>query len=526
MTNGSKTYYVTTPIYYVNDKPHTGHAYTTIACDVLARFKRLDGYRVKFLTGTDEHGQKVAKAAAEQGVSPQAFTDEVSQIFRALTDTLDITNDDFIRTTEDRHTKACQALWQRIAERKTPNGEDWIYLDKYAGWYSVRDEAYYGEDELIDGPDGKQAPTGAPVEWVEEESYFFRLSAAQDLLLKLYADSSRFEIGPKTRRNEVVSFVEGGLKDLSISRTTFDWGVPVPGDDKHVMYVWIDALTNYMTATGYPDENADEYKAFWPEAVHVIGKDILRFHCVYWPAFLLAAELPLPKQVFAHGWWTIEGEKMSKSLGNAIDPNALVADYGLDQLRYFLLREVPFGNDGDFAKAALIHRANGELANEFGNLAQRVLSMINKNCDGKVPEPSDLTGADDDILNAAATMLDPMRQAMDRQAFHDALEAVWTVVRAANAYVDRQAPWVLRKENPERMATVLYVLTDVIRMLSIVMQPFTPHGTDAILDQLAVPDDKRDFAALAPGHAPTPGEDLPKPEPVFQRLELAEEEGA
>ena len=523
MTTGpSQPYYVTTPIYYVNDKPHVGHAYTTIACDVLARFKRLDGYRVKFLTGTDEHGQKVAKAAAEKGVSPQAFTDEVSQTFRDLSETLDVTNDDFIRTTEDRHTKACQALWTRIAERKTPKGEDWIYLDKYAGWYSVRDEAYYSADELVDGPDGKQAPTGAPVEWVEEESYFFRLSAAEQLMLDYYDAHGDF-IGPPSCRNEVTSFVRGGLRDLSISRTTFDWGIPVPGNHKHVMYVWIDALTNYITAAGYPDENAEEYQAFWPADLHMIGKDIIRFHCVYWPAFLLAAELLPPKRVFAHGWWTIEGEKMSKSLGNAIDPNVLVEDYGPDQLRYFLLREVPFGNDGDFAKVALIQRANGELANEFGNLAQRVLSMVNKNCDAKVPEPGVLTAEDDAILNAAAGILAPMGEAMERQAFHDAIEAIWIVVRAANSYVDKQAPWVLRKEDPDRMATVLFVLTDVIRMLSILMQPFTPLGAEKILDQLAVPDGQRDFTALAPGHAPTPGEDLPKPEPVFQKLELTEQ---
>ena len=296
----------------------------------------------------------------------------------------------------------------------------------------------------------------------------------------------------------------------------------MPGNPKHVMYVWIDALTNYITGTGFPDENAEEYKAFWPADLHMIGKDIIRFHCVYWPAFLLAAELPLPKRIYAHGWWTIEGEKMSKSLGNAIDPNALIDEYGLDQLRYFLLREVPFGNDGDFARAALIQRANGELANEFGNLSQRVLSMINKNCDGKVPEPNAFTDEDDEILNAAASALGPIREAMDRQAFHEAIEAVWIVVRAANAYVDKQAPWVLRKQDPERMATVLYVLTDVIRILSILMQPFTPLGTEKILDQLAMPGDQRDFAALAPGHAPTPGEDLPKPEPAFLRLEMPE----
>ncbi len=523
MATGSddKTFYVTTPIYYVNDKPHTGHAYTSIACDALARFKRLDGYRVKFLTGTDEHGQKVAKAAAEKGVSPQAFTDEVSQTFRDLTESLDLTNDDFIRTTEQRHVEACQELWRRIAANKAPDGTPWIELDTYAGWYAVRDEAYYTEDELIDGPDGKTAPSGAPVEWVEEESYFFRLSKAKQLLLDYY-DSHPDFIAPKSRRNEVVSFVSGDLQDVSISRTTFDWGVPVPGDDKHVMYVWIDALTNYLTVTGYLSEDKNENKVFWPADLHMIGKDIIRFHCVYWPAFLLAAGLPLPKRIFAHGWWTIEGQKMSKSLGNAIDPNVLAEEFGLDQLRYFLLREVTFGADGDFAKAALVQRANGELANDLGNLAQRVLSMIHKNCAAQVPEPEAFSEDDDEILNAAASLIGPVRAAMDRQAFNEALEEIWTVVRAANAYVDRQAPWVLRKEDPARMATVLYVLSDVIRMLALIMQPFTPDAAEKILDQLSVPDDQRDFDALAPGHAPTPGEDLPKPEPVFQKLELEE----
>ena len=524
MTNGSQTYYVTTPIYYVNGHPHVGHAYTTIACDVLARFKRLDGFDVKFLTGTDEHGQKVAKAAEEKGVSPQVFTDEVSQIFRDLTDFLEVTNDDFIRTTEDRHTKACQALWTRIAERTAPDGKPWIYLDKYSGWYAVSDEAYYNEDELTEGADGtKVGPSGSSVEWVEEESYFFRLSAAEQLLLDYYDAHPDF-IAPNSRRNEVTSFVKSGLKDLSISRTTFDWGIPVPGDDKHVMYVWIDALTNYITAAGFPNEEADDYKAYWPADLHMIGKDIIRFHCVYWPAFLLAAELPLPQRIFAHGWWTVKDEKMSKSLGNVIDPYPLVETYGLDQVRYFLLREITFGADGDFSMDGLLNRANGELANEFGNLAQRVLSMIHKNCNARVPEPQDLTPEDDEILNAAASVLDPVREALDRQAFNDAIEAIWIVVRAANAYVDKQAPWVLRKEDPERMATVLYVLSDVIRMLSLVMQPFTPRGTEAILDQLAVPDGQRTFDSFTPGHAPTPGEELPKPAPAFQRIEAPDAE--
>lgn len=520
MTTGSKqTYYVTTPIYYVNGNPHVGHAYTTIACDVLARFKTLDGFNVKFLTGTDEHGQKVAKAAEEKGITPQAFTDEVSQVFRNMTDFLEITNDDFIRTTEERHIKSCQALWQRIAERNAPDGKPWIELGTYAGWYAVSDEAYYNEDELRDGPDGgKVGPSGAAVEWVEEESYFFRLSAAEQILLDYY-DAHKDFIAPNSRRNEVTSFVKGGLRDLSISRTTFDWGIPVPGNDKHVMYVWIDALTNYITATGFPNEEAADYKAFWPADLHMIGKDIIRFHCVYWPAFLLAAELPLPKRIFAHGWWTVKDEKMSKSLGNVIDPYKLVETYGLDQVRYFLLREITFGADGDFSMDGLLNRANGELANEFGNLSQRVLSMIHKNCDACVPEPNALTPEDDEILNAAASVLDPAREALDRQAFNDAIEAIWIVVRAANAYVDKQAPWKLRKEDPERMVTVLYVLTDVIRMLTLVMQPFTPNGAEAILDQLSIPEDRRDFRAFAPGNAPIPGETLPKPEPVFLRLE-------
>ncbi|MFL2770494.1 MAG: methionine--tRNA ligase [Rhodospirillaceae bacterium] len=521
-TRSNDTYYVTTPIYYVNGNPHVGHAYTTIACDVLARFKRLDGFQVKFLTGTDEHGQKVAKVAAEKDLTPQAFTDKISQVFKELTTFLEVTNDDFIRTTEERHIKACQALWSRITSRNAPDGKPWIELGKYAGWYAVSDEAYYAEDEITDGPDGKVGPSGATVEWVEEESYFFRLSAAQRLLLDYYDEHPDF-IAPKSRLNEVTSFVTGGLKDLSISRTGFDWGIPVPGDSKHVMYVWMDALTNYITATGFPDEETAGYKDFWPADLHMIGKDIIRFHCVYWPAFLLAADLELPRRIFAHGWWTVKDAKMSKSLGNVIDPYSLVETYGLDQVRYFLLREITFGADGDFSIEGLINRANGELANDFGNLAQRVLSMIHKNCNACVPEPNQLLADDNDILNAAASVLEPVRDALDRQGFNEAIEAIWVVVRAANAYVDKQAPWKLRKEDPERMATVLYVLTDVIRMLTLVMQVFTPNGAEAILDQLSIPDEQRDFRAFRPGNAPIPGEELPKPEPVFKRLESPEE---
>ena len=361
-------FYITTPIYYVNDVPHIGHAYTTVACDVLARFMRLDGRDVKFLTGTDEHGQKVEKSAAKASDGTQEFVDRVSQNFRELAALMNISNDDFIRTTEDRHREACQGLWKAIQA----NSDD-IYLGSYAGWYSVRDEAFYGEDELKDGAGGKKiAPSGAEAEWVEEPSYFFRLSAWSDRLLEFYERNSDF-ILPESRRNEVLSFVKGGLRDLSISRTSFRWGVPVPDAPDHIMYVWMDALTNYITAAGYPDVDAADYKRYWPADVHMVGKDILRFHAVYWPAFLMAAGLEPPRRVFAHGWWTIEGEKMSKSLGNAIDPVALIEKYGLDPLRYFLMREVPFGNDGNFSREAFINRANGDLANDLGNLAQRVL---------------------------------------------------------------------------------------------------------------------------------------------------------
>ena len=508
-------YYVTTPIYYVNDAPHIGHAYTTLACDVLARFMRLDGREVKFLTGTDEHGQKVAKSAEAAGMDPQAFTDKVSQNFRALSGALNFTNDDFIRTTEPRHVAACQRLWERLV------ASDNIYLGKYAGWYAVRDEAFYTESELTDGPGGKKiAPSGAEVEWVEEPSYFFRLSAWQDKLLEHYARNPD-AILPESRRNEVLSFVKSGLRDLSVSRTTFDWGVPVPGDPDHVMYVWIDALTNYITAVGYPDEENDDFTKFWPADLHMVGKDILRFHAVYWPAFLMAAGVAPPKRVFAHGWWTNEGQKISKSLGNVIDPLALVETYGLDQVRYFLLREVPFGNDGDFSHRAMVGRMNNDLANDFGNLAQRVLSMIAKNCAAAVPQLGDPTDADEALLGQARALHGRLRGEYQEQAFHRALEATWEVVSAANRYVDEQAPWALKKSDPPRMATVLYVLAETVRHLAILTQPVMPDAMARMLDQLAVPEDKRSFAAL--GEALAPGTALPKPEGVFPRLVETEE---
>lgn len=506
---GKPAYYLTTPIYYVNDSPHIGHAYTTLACDVLARFKRLDGFDVKFLTGTDEHGQKVEKSAMAAGISPQAFTDRVSQNFRDLAAFMGYSNDDFIRTTEPRHIDACQALWKTLTDR----GE--IYLGAYHGWYSVRDEAFWGEDELTTGPDGgKRAPTGAPVEWVEEPSYFFRLSAWQDRLLAFYEANPDF-IAPASRRNEVLSFVKGGLQDLSVSRTSFTWGIPVPGDAAHIMYVWLDALANYITAVGYPDTTG-EYAKRWPADLHMVGKDILRFHAVYWPAFLMAAGLTPPKRVFAHGWWTNEGQKISKSLGNVIDPIKLVETYGLDQVRYFLLREVPFGSDGDFSHRAMVNRMNGELANDLGNLAQRSLSMIHKNCAARMPTPGDFTPEDEELLTPAGDLLAKVRDCLDRQSFHEGLETVWQVVRAANGYVDRQAPWALRKTDPARMETVLYVLAETVRQIALVLQPVMPASMARLLDQLSVPADRRSFAAFAT--RATAGTPLPKPEGVFPRF--------
>ncbi|MFO0997880.1 MAG: methionine--tRNA ligase [Alphaproteobacteria bacterium] len=527
MAAREKRFYITSPIYYVNDAPHIGHAYTSLACDVLARFMRLDGYEVRFLTGTDEHGQKVEKAAAAAGLSPKAFTDKVSENFRELAVAMNYSNDDFIRTTEPRHIRSCQAIWSAIAKTKSPKGNDNIYLGKYAGWYAVRDEAFYGEDELTTGADGKKrAPSGAEVEWVEEPSYFFRLSDWQEWLLDYYEKTNLSFIGPSTRRNEVISFVRGGLTDLSISRTSFKWGVPVPGAPDHIMYVWLDALTNYATAVGYPDVESEMFKAFWPADLHMVGKDIVRFHTVYWPAFLKAAGVEPPRRVFAHGWWTNEGQKISKSLGNVIDPHALIKTYGLDPVRYFLLREVPFGQDGDFSRRAMVGRLNGDLANDLGNLAQRVLSFIAKNAGAATPQPGALDPADRALLDQARGLLPAVRALLavgDTAAvsnvpeFHRALETIWTAITAANAYVDKQAPWTLRKTDPHRMNTVLYTLAECLRCVAIVLQPFMPGSMAKLLDQLAAPKTKRGFAAIGEADALQPGTPLPAPQGIFPR---------
>ncbi len=418
---GATAYYLTTPIFYVNDAPHIGHAYTCVAADALARFMRLDGRRVHFLTGTDEHGQKVEKSAQAAGLDAQAFCDRVSQNFRDMTRLMNISNDDFIRTTEPRHVRACQALWQAIASRRSPKGRDNIYLGKYAGWYAVRDEAFYGEDELTIAADGKKrAKSGAEVEWVEEPSYFFRLSDWGDWLLEHF-ERHPAAIAPPARRNEVLSFIKSGLLDLSISRTTFAWGVPVPDDPKHVMYVWFDALINYITSVRYPDTESAAFRTFWPADLHLVGKDIVRFHSVYWPAFLEAAGVAPQRRTFAHGFWTVEGEKMSKSVGNVIPPQQLVEQYGVDAVRYFMLRELPFGSDGDFSHRAMVNRINADLANGLGNLAQRVLTLIIRNCAAQVPPPGALTDKDRSLLALAKGLLPRLRADFAEQAFHRAL---------------------------------------------------------------------------------------------------------
>ena len=502
----SKHYYITSPIYYVNDVPHIGHAYTSIACDVMARFMRMSAYDVRFLTGTDEHGQKVEKSAQLKNIDPQTFTDEVSMRFRDLSGLLNLSNDDFIRTTEDRHKKGAIALWNKLLQ----NG--YIYLGKYAGWYAMRDEAFYAESELIEG----KAPTGAPVEWVEEPSYFFALSKFQDRLLELYQANPNF-IEPESRLNEVISFVKGGLLDLSVSRTSFKWGIEIPNDSGHVMYVWLDALANYISALGYPDDNP-LYKEFWPADLHVVGKDILRFHAVYWPAFLMAADLRLPKKIVAHGWWTNEGQKISKSVGNVIDPVDLVNEFGLDQTRYFLMREVPFGQDGNFSKLAMHNRVNSELANNIGNLAQRTLAFINKNANSQVPNIDIVQIYQEKLLADLVGKVLEYQQFMKDQKFSQALEVVISIANEANLFIDGQAPWNLRKTDLKRMEEVLYILIEAIRYIAILLKPFMPDSMTKLLKQLSIEESEAIFSCLNQEYALKPGAILPVPQGVFPRI--------
>jgi len=504
-------YFLTTPIFYPNGVPHIGHAYTTMVTDAIARFQRLDGFDVRFLTGTDEHGLKMQQAAVAEGLSAQALADRNSQRFRDMMAALNISYDDYIRTTEPRHERACQALWLAIEK----NGD--IYLDKYAGWYSVRQEAYFDEGETTVGSDGiRREPLGSPVEWTEEETYFFRLSAYQDRLLDLYARVPDFVL-PRERLNEVASFVRGGLQDLSVSRTTFDWGIKVPGAPSHVMYVWMDALTNYITAAGYPDVEGADFRRYWPANLHVIGKDILRFHAVYWPAFLMSAGVEVPQRVFSHGFLLNRGEKMSKSVGNVVDPFAMASQYGVDQMRYFFMREVSFGQDGSYNHEAIVARTNADLANDLGNLAQRSLSMIAKQFQGVLPEPGALSDNDRAILAQADGMIALARTAMATQQIHQALNAVWAVVAEANRYFAGETPWALAKTDPARQRTVLYVTAEVVRQIAILAQPAMPEASAKLLDILGIPDDigSRNFAALATRIKP--GTVLPAPAPVFPR---------
>jgi methionyl-tRNA synthetase len=501
-------YYITTAIAYPNGQPHIGHAYEAIATDALARFQRLDGKDVFFLTGTDEHGQKMIQTAEAEGMTTADLAARNAARFREMDEVLNVSFDRFIRTTEPAHHKSVQEVWNRMQQ----NGD--IYIDVYAGWYSVRDEAYYGEEETTLGEDDvRRGPQGTPVEWVEEKSYFFKLSAYQDRLLALYESQPDF-IGPDSRRNEVISFVKGGLRDLSISRTTFDWGVKVPDDPEHVMYVWVDALTNYITGVGFPDKSDPNWR-YWPADVHIIGKDIIRFHAVYWPAFLMSAGVPVQKRVYAHGFLFSRGEKMSKSVGNVVDPFNLAKQYGVDQVRYFFLREVPFGQDGSYNHEAIVARINADLANDLGNLAQRSLSMIAKQLGGVLPEPGELSDNDKAILALADAMLEGSRTAMATQQIHQWLNTVWAVVAEANRYFAGEAPWALAKTDPARQKAVLYVTAEVVRQIAILAQPVMPESMGKLLDSLGVPQGERQFAALSKRIAP--GTTLPAPVGVFPR---------
>ncbi|MEQ8265638.1 MAG: methionine--tRNA ligase [Parvibaculum sp.] len=506
-----KAFYITTAISYPNGPPHIGHAYEVITTDVIARFKRLDGYDVRFLTGVDDHGQKMAQTAKAKGTTPQALADEMAPKFLAMAERLNISNDDFIRTTEARHETACQHIWEKMAAK----GD--IYTGSYSGWYSVRDEAFYDEDELTAGEGGqKLAPTGTPVEWMEEETYFFRLSAYEEKLLALYEAQPDF-IQPATRRNEIVAFVKRGLNDLSISRarSKVDWGVGVPGDPNHVMYVWIDALTNYITGLGYPDMDGDLFKRYWPADVHIIGKDIVRFHAVIWPAMLMAANVALPKRVFGHGFLNVRGEKMSKSVGNVIDPFTITDTYGVDPIRYFFCREVTYGADGSYSHDTVVNRINADLANDIGNLAQRSLSMIAKNCGGQVPAYGAFTAEDKAVLDAAAALPEKTREQMERLEIHAYVGEVFAVVSEANRYFAGQEPWALKKTDPERMGTVLYVTAEVVRRCALMLQPVMPASIARLLDLLAVPEGARAFSDIATSL--TPGTALQAPAGVFPR---------
>ena len=496
-----KKFYITTPIYYVNDKPHIGHAYTNIVSDIIARFKRLDGYDVKFLTGTDEHGQKVEKSAQNALTKTQDYVDKIAQNFLFLTKSLNLSNSDFIRTTEMRHKHFVQSLWKKLVEKHQ------IYLGRYSGWYSIRDEAYFMESELIDG----HAPSGAPVEWIEESSYFFKLSSFQEKLLTFYRDNPDF-VHPKSKRNEVMSFIQLGLKDLSISRTSFKWGIKVPSDESHIVYVWFDALCNYISAL-------NDDLSFWPVNLHIIGKDIMRFHAIYWPAFLMAADLPLPKKIFVHGWWTNNGKKISKSTGNIISPYDIIKKYSLDYLRYYLVKEITFGNDGNFSENAFIERINSELVNKVGNLIFRTTTLIYNYCDKKIPTPTTFNATDKHLLENSYNSILDIRNYVETQSLKQALESIVILSNNANIYINKEAPWKLRLINVERMYTVLYIISEVIRIITILLQPFIPDVAENILDYFRIKN--RNFSTLSKLYAIQHGVPIDKPKIFFTKIEIA-----
>jgi len=506
-----KPFFITTPIYYVNDKPHIGHAYTTIACDIIARYNKLIGNDVFFLTGTDEHGQKVEKAAIQSSLEPKDFVDKMSKNFKDLVPFLNCEINEFIRTTSDKHIKASQSLWKKLFDNKQ------IYLSNYEGWYSVRDEAFYTENELIKNNEDKFiAPSGANVEWVKEESYFFKLSNWQEKLLNFYYKYPN-SIKPKSRYNEVIKFISSGLKDLSISRTTFNWGVPVPNNDKHVMYVWIDALCNYLTSIGYPNEESINFKKFWP-GMHIVGKDILRFHAVYWPAFLMAADLQPPTRIFAHGWWTNSGKKISKSIGNIIDPYEIISEYGLDQIRFFLFREVPFGNDGDFSKEAISKRVNADLSNNLGNLVQRVCSFIKKNCNSIILNTSNYDEADNNLINLSIDIFDKYKFHMNEQKIDKSLKEIFELLTATNIYFDKQAPWDLKKINLDRMNTVLFVSIEIIRRSTILLYPIIPESCEKIFNIINI--EKKNINFNNYNKIINKSFKINDPFPIFPRIEI------
>ncbi|MBL6799137.1 MAG: methionine--tRNA ligase [Candidatus Pelagibacter bacterium] len=508
----NKNFYITTPIYYPSAKPHMGHAYSSIAADFFARFKRIDGFNVHFLTGTDEHGLKIQRAAESKNIDPQIFCDEISQTFRNLSNTLNLSNTDFIRTTEDRHKKTVQYLWSQLEKN------DDIYLSKYSGWYSVSDEAFYAEEEISVKEDNKIATSsGSLVEWIEEESYFFRLSKWQDSLLEYYENNPDF-ISPKSRKNEVISFVKSGLKDLSISRKAFSWGIKVPNNPEHVIYVWLDALTNYISALNYPNIDDDLFKNFWPASVHLIGKDILRFHAVYWPAFLMAAKITLPNKVYGHGWILSGDEKMSKSKGNILDPLDIIETYGLDPLRYYLIKEVSFGNDGNISQDRLEDCINSDLANNYGNLCQRVTAFAEKNCQSKVPDIKNFIEEDLSMLNKFSDNISLIRKEIDNQNINYYINFIINALFEANKYFNDQEPWK-KKDDPQRLATIIYTSLEMIRKITFMLYPIIPESTIKALNIFGLKEEDIDFNSIGENNFLKSGEIINKIDILFKKIE-------